>query len=109
MLLAINQHGALHILASTKEAEIHFEAIDVMQEAIEFCDTDGQRYEVHYTRKPRVGRFSSVDIGAFQLISVGEVDESLPRDFLNRASDVESSTVPNLKTLGELKDRLGLY
>lgn len=105
MLLAIDKHGALQILASPQEAETHFEAIDVEDRAFEFCDTDGQRYEARYIRQAKRGRWT-IDIGAFQLVLSGAINENLPREFIKRAGDVESSTVLGVETLRDLKDRL---
>jgi hypothetical protein len=88
MILALDKHSALHVFISTEEAERELEAIDVQQDAFEFCDVRGQRYSPNYTIPPKVSRLGPIDgadIGAFRLVAEGGVDSALPERFVEQA------------------------
>ena len=109
MILALDKHGALHVFASTEDAERDLEAIDVQQDVFEFCDVRGQRYSPIYTRPPkesRLGPFGIVDIGAFKLIAHGGVDAGLPGSFIIRAHHLEHSSVPAITSIVALQEEL---
>jgi hypothetical protein len=109
MILAIDRNGAIFVFASAQEAERHLEAIDVKQDAFEFCDTCGQRYLPAYTRQPRetrIGPFASVDIGAFRLDADGDIDVRLAESFVGRASHLEHSLVPSITSIETLRNEL---
>jgi hypothetical protein len=89
MILALDKYAGLHVFSSTEEAEGHLEAIDVQQDAFEFCDARGQRYSPTYTIRPkerRLGPIGVVDIGAFKLVAEGSIDPGLTERLVERAS-----------------------
>ena len=97
MILAIDKHSALYVFSSAKDAERELEAIDVLQDELEFCDTAGQRYAVVYSIPPkesRLGPTHSVDIGAFALSAQGDVDLALSQRFVERATHIEHTSIP---------------
>jgi hypothetical protein len=109
MILALDKHGALYVFASTEDAERDLEAIDVQQDAFEFCDARGKRYSPTYTRPPkesRLGPFGVVDIGAFRLMADGGVDAGLPESFVVRAHHLEHSSVPAITSIVTLQEEL---
>ena len=109
MLLALDKHSALHVFASAEDAERHLEAIDVQQDAFEFCDMQGQRYSPTYTRAPkerRLGPLGSVDVGAFKLVAVDGIDLELPKRFVERGAHIEHSSIPAISSIEVLRDEL---
>src|SRR5437868_2873160 len=99
MILALDKHAALCVFASPEEAARELEAIDVQQDAIEFCDDNGQRYSPAYTIPPKVSRLGPirfVNIGAFRLVADGEIDPGLPKNFIDRASRLEHTSIPTV-------------
>jgi hypothetical protein len=104
-LLAIDKHSALYLFESAEEAESWLEAIDVQQEAFEFCDVRGQRYAAAYTTSPKVSRLS-IDVGAFRLVSQGTIDSGLPERFVERAAHLEHSCVLAISSVEALRNEL---
>jgi hypothetical protein len=102
MILALNKHSALHVFASADEAQRYLEAIDVQQDAFEFCDASGQRYAPVILRPPgerRLGPFAIVDIGLFKLAAQGNIDSSLPERFVERAAHIEHTSFPAITSM----------
>ena len=109
MILALDKQNALYIFTSTGEAESYLEAIDVLQQSFEFCDAAGQRYLPNFTRAPKESHaifFSTVDIGAFRLVSEGERDLNLPQSFAKRARYMEHTSVVAITNIEELEREL---
>jgi len=109
MILALDKHCALHVFVSTEDAERHLEAIDVQQDALEFCDTTGQRYAPTFTRSPQEWRFGPlgiVDVGMFKLVAEGGSDVALPDRFVERAAHIEHTSVPAITSIEALRDEL---
>jgi hypothetical protein len=109
MILAIDKHAALHVFLSTEDAQRQLEAIDVQQDAFEFCDDRGHRYKPTFTHPPKVSRLGSfgvVDIGAFKLVAEGGIDAGLPRRFVERAAHIEHTSVPAVTSIETLRDEL---
>jgi hypothetical protein len=109
MILAIDKNGALSVFASAEEAERHLEAIDVQQDAFEFCDARGQRYSPTYIRQPkesRIGPFGIVDIGAFRLVANGDIEAGLPEGFVGRAHHFEHTSLPAITSIETLRGEL---
>jgi len=109
MILAIDENDALHVFTSVEDAERELEAIDVQQSVLEFSDGRGQRFSPVYTRPPtetRIGPIGIVDIGAFRLLAVGEIDPSLPQSFIKRATYIEHTSIPSITTLQELQNEV---
>jgi hypothetical protein len=109
LIIALDKHGALQVFASAQEAEQYLEAIDVRQDAIEFCDVRGQRYLPAYTRQPKESRFGPlgvIDIGAFKLVREGDIQPGLAESVVARASHVEHASVPGITSIEDLRDDL---
>ena len=109
MILALDKHSALHVFASTEDAERYLEAIDVQQDAFEFCDATGQRYVPTFTRPPRERRFGPigiVDVGMFKLVAESGIDAALPDRFVERAAHVEHTSFPAITSIETLRDEL---
>jgi len=109
MILALDKHAALYLFASTEEAESRLEAIDVQQDAIEFCDAGGQRYSPTYTHPPKVSRLGPlglVDIGVFKLVAEGGIDSGFPERFVERAAYIEHTSTGAVATIDALRDEL---
>ncbi len=109
MLLALDKHSALHVFSSIEDAERHLEAIDVLQDAFEFCDIKGQRYSPTYTCPPkerRLGPLGIVDVGAFKLVAADGVNSELPKRFVERAKHIEHSSMPAVSSIEVLRDEL---
>jgi hypothetical protein len=105
MILALDKQNALYIFTSTGEAESYLEAIDVQREGFEFCDSAGQRYLPNFIRAPKESQgifFSTIDIGAFRLVSEGERDLNLPQSFAKRARYIEHTSVVAITNIEEL-------
>lgn len=110
MILALDKHHALFVFTSIAEAEVHLEAWDVQQEAIEFCDECGQRYLPSYTISPSESRFGplrTINIGAFRLVAEGMLEAGRPEAFLKRAAHLEHSSVPAIQSINEARTALG--
>ena len=110
MILAIDKRGGLFLFPLKEDAERDLEAVDVQQDAMEFCDELGQRYVPAFSRVPhstRVGPFSLVDIGAFSLVTEGERDPRLPAALVARATHLEHSSVPGVTDLEKFPLRFG--
>ena len=109
MILALDKHSALHLFASTEDAQRHLEGIDVQQDAFEFCDATGQRYAPEFTRPPRerrLGPIAIVDVGLFKLVAQGGIDSALPERFVEQAAHIEHTSFPAITSIEVLKDEL---
>ena len=109
MILALDKHAALYVFSSASDAESHLEAIDVQDDAFEFCDERGQRFSPTYTRPPkrsRLGPIGFVSIGAFELTADGDIDSGLPESFVERAAHVEHTSFPDMTTIEDLRHEL---
>jgi len=109
MLLALDKHDALYIYESPMEAERDLDAIDVQQDAMEFCDSDGQNYLPVFTIPPKtskLGPFGIVDIGAFRLSPQDAAEPKNVDRFLERAAHIEHTSVPGISTIEALKKTL---
>jgi hypothetical protein len=109
MILALNKHAALHIFTSPEDAARYLEAIDVQQDAFEFCDTRGQKFIPVYTRVPQAspsGLFHTVDIGQFKLETHDDIDPTLPESFIRRARHIEYSSIPTVTSIESLRDEI---
>lgn len=106
MILALDKHAALHLFASTDDAQRELEAIDVQQGAFEFCDTTGQRYSPSYTTPPNVSRLGGVQIGTFKLTASGGLDPQLPERFVERAAHIEHTSIPTITSIEALRHEL---
>jgi hypothetical protein len=109
MILALDKHAALYVFSSAIDAESYLEAIDVQDDAFEFCDARGQRFSPTYTRPPkrsRLGPIGFVDIGAFKLTADGDIDSGLPERFVERAAHVEHTSFPDVTTIEALRHEL---
>lgn len=103
MILALDKDAALYVFSSALEAQRYLEAIDVQQDAFDFCDDRGQRYCPSYTIPPKVSQcdpMGLVDIGAFKLVAEGDVDARLLKSILERAAYIEHSSVPAITITG---------
>ena len=112
MILAIDKNHALFVFSSIAEAEVHLEAWDVQQEAIEFCDARGQRYLPSYTMPPkesRLGPLRTINIGAYRLEAEGQPGAGLTEAFLKRAAHLEHSSVPAIHSIEEAGMALSRY
>jgi hypothetical protein len=110
MILALdNKHSALHVFVSAEDAQQNLEAIDVQQDAFEFCDASGQRYAVEFTRPPRerrLGPIGVVDVGLFKLVAQGGIDSALPERFIERAAHIENASFPAITSIEMLRNEL---
>lgn len=112
MILALDKHQALFVFSSIAEAEVHLEAWDVQQEAIEFCNARGQRYLPSYTIPPReshLGPLRTIDIGAYRLVAEGLPDPGRPEAFLKRAAHLEHSSISAIHSIEEAGVALSQY
>ncbi len=110
MILALNKHHALFVFNSITEAEVHLEALDVQQEAIEFCDKRGQRYLPSYTIPPGESHFGplrTISVGAFRLVAEGKPDAGLTEAFLKRTAHLEHSSISSIQSINEARTVLG--
>jgi hypothetical protein len=110
MILALNKHDALCVFSSLQEAESYLEAVDVQQEAIEFCDERGLRYSPVYTILPHVARFgplTTIEIGMFRLRAEPAINAELPGTFLQRAAVLEYSSIRTVNGLESARRLLG--
>lgn len=110
MILALEFQG-LWVFDSIAAAAIEFEAIDVLEGSLAFCDEHGRRYVPFYTRMPHRRRWSwfgigSVDIGAFRLNPTDDVDLKRPHQFLDQAEYLECSRVAGIDSLADLRRAL---
>ncbi len=109
MILALDKHAGLHVFASPEDAQRHLEAIDVQQDAFEFCDTTGQRYVPEFLRPPqerRLGPIGIVDVGLFKLVTQGDIDPAVPKRFVERAAHIEHSSIPALSSIEAFRDEI---
>jgi hypothetical protein len=109
MILGLDRYGALHIFDSPADAERQLEAIDVKDDAFEFCDSSGQKYSPLYTRPPKlskIGPFGVVDIGLFRLSPEGKPDLKQAEDLLERAAHIESASIPGITSIEDLREEL---
>ena len=109
MILAIDKHHALFVFSTLGEAEVHLEAWDVQQDAVDFCDERGQRYLPSYVIPPKesgIGPLRTIDIGTFRLVSEGLPDAELPEAFLKRAVHLEHSSIPEIHSIDEARTAL---
>ena len=106
MIFALDRHGALHVFDSPADAERQLEAIDVMEDAFEFCDSNGQKYCPLYTRPPKRGFLGLVDIGLFRLSPQGEADLKQAEELVERAAHIESASIQGITSIEDLRDML---
>jgi hypothetical protein len=106
MILGLDRYGALHIFDSPADAERQLEAIDVKEDAFEFCDSNGQKYSPLYTRHPKRGFLGLVDVGLFRLSPDGEADLKQAEDLLERAAHIESASIPGITSIEDLREEL---
>ena len=109
MILALDKHAALYVFSSTEEAQSQLEAIDVQQDAFDFCDDCGQRFSPALTRQPkeeRLSPFGVVDIGAFRLVAEGDIESGLPETFIERAAHIEHTSFPAVTSIEDLRNEL---
>jgi hypothetical protein len=100
MLLVLDSDRELYLFATIPEAEADLEAIDIESEEYDFCDESGQRFRAEITSPVR-----GVQSGAFQLVSEGEPDASLPLTFWASARHLAKGC-GEIMTLDDLSARL---
>ena len=109
MILALDKHLALHVFTSAEDAQRHLEAIDVQQNAFEFCNASGQRYTPIFTRPPRewrLGPIGMVEVGTFRLVAEGGIDSGVPERFVERAAHIEHTSFPLITSIEILRNEL---
>ncbi len=105
IILAIDKYDALYIFESTKDAEA-LEAIDVREDAFEFCDARGQRYSPRFRQSPKPLRPGVANAGASRLVAEGDLDPRLPHLFLERAAYVKHTSIWNITSIEAVRDEL---